>query len=110
MGEIDESLHLVREAIHIQKTKELTTQKRFVILAMMFLLKATVLNKQENTRRDALKAYNYSIMVVETAMEKFGPSVKKLLDNMKNEAFECLNLVRAQTEGELDLDNISDDS
>jgi len=53
---------------------------------MMFLLKATVLNKQEETRRDALKAYNFSIIVVENAMEKYGPSVKKLLDNMKNEA------------------------
>lgn len=76
----------------------------------MFLLKATVLNKQEETRRDALKAYNFSIIVVENAMEKYGPSVKKLLDNMKNEANQCGELYMQQTGEKVDVDEISDDS
>ena len=43
-------------------------------------------------------------------MEKYGPSVKKLLDNMKNEANQCGELYMQQTGEKVDVDEISDDS
>jgi len=43
-------------------------------------------------------------------MEKYGSSVKKLLDNMKHEANQCGELYMQQTGEKVDVDEISDDS
>jgi hypothetical protein len=43
MGERERALEIIREAVGLQKRQVLNSQKRFVVLTMMYLMKGTIL-------------------------------------------------------------------
>ena len=104
----EEVLDIIKKAIRIAQNIPLTSGASDLKLAMMFLLKATILARSLKKYRESFKVYQKAALIV-GEIEGTRLNTKTLLDNIVRESIDCINSYEEHEGKKMDTDDLSEE-